>query len=288
MRAAMRRLVVVVLGGVLLGAAGCASAAGGHEDDSFGSFGDAAGETAPIADASSGGFDGASAATEDAGAASDADVEICGNGLDDNGDDRIDEGCTCSVGATQSCYVGNPKNAGVGVCSRGKQTCEKSGELPAWGKCIGSVLPGPELCPNKLDDDCDGKIDDGCVPPAPDAGPPPPVDAGPPPGCTVEVKIDIDGDCVSAKCPASAPYPVGCDVAFIGDTPCGCVAGTPTSSSVFFKEGKSCGSGHLTGTIQCSCKVGAGLNATNCKIKEKTYKYYPTSSAGCPTASCPI
>jgi hypothetical protein len=212
-------------------------------------------------------------------------VEICGNGVDDNGDDRIDEGCTCTVGSTQSCYVGDPKLAGVGVCKKGTQTCEKTGELPGWGKCIGSVLPTPELCPNKLDDDCDGKIDDGCV--TPDAGPPP-TDASPPPGCTVEVKIDIDGDCVSAKCPASAPYPVGCDVAFIGDTPCGCVAGTPTSSSVFFKEGKSCGSGHLTGTLLCSCKVGAGLNATNCKIKEKTYRYYPTSSSGCPSASCPI
>jgi hypothetical protein len=209
-------------------------------------------------------------------------AEICGNGLDDNGDGEIDEGCPCSVGGTQKCYLGDPKLAGVGICAWGKQTCDKSGEFAAWGKCVGSVPPGKEACDGKLDENCDGKVDEGCPPPKADAGPP---DTG---TCTVSMKLDIDGDCVSAKCPSSAPYPIGCDIEFIGGTPCGCVASTPTGPSVFFKEGKVCDAGHLTGTLTCSCKPGTGLNATNCPIKGKTYKYYPTSSSGCPAGSCPI
>lgn len=206
--------------------------------------------------------------------------EKCGNGIDDDGDGEIDEGCPCTVGATQKCYTGEAKFAGIGICAWGKQTCEKTGEFAGWSKCLGSVLPKKEACDGKLDENCDGTVDEGC--PKPDAGPP---DTG---DCTVTVKLDIDGDCVTATCPKSAPYPVGCDITFVGGTPCGCVASTPTSSTVFFKEGKVCDAGHLSGTLTCACKPGVGLNATNCPIKDKTYKYYPKSESGCPSGSCPI
>jgi len=256
------------------------SAAGGGPDEDLRTHADGASEVASDPDAVfeiEEGIDPSETAKAETGG-----PEVCGNGLDDNGDGAIDEGCTCTVGATQKCYVGDPKLAGVGICTYGKQTCEKSGEFAAWGPCVGSVPPKKEACDGKLDENCDGKVDEGCPPPPKDAGPP---DTG---GCTVAVKLDIDGDCVSAKCPSTAPYPIGCDISFIGGTPCGCVASTPTSSTVFFKEGKVCDAGHLSGTLTCSCKPGVGLNATNCPIKDKTYKYYPTSSSGCPSGSCPI
>ena len=51
-------------------------------------------------------------------------VELCGNGLDDDGDGRVDEGCVCAPGA----YAGllsrtDARLAGVGTCAAGKQVC---------------------------------------------------------------------------------------------------------------------------------------------------------------------
>lgn len=90
--------------------------------------------------------------------------EVCGNGLDDDGNGRIDEGCACEPGATQKCYVGAKAQAGVGGCVWGKQTCERTGggefAQTAWGACTGSGAPKAETC-NDVDDDCNGKTDDG-------------------------------------------------------------------------------------------------------------------------------
>lgn len=82
--------------------------------------------------------------------------ETC-NGLDDDCDGIIDNGCSCTPGAQQSCYTGTPQSAGKGICKKGKQTCVGSGQ---WGACLGDVQPQKEQC-NGKDDDCNGQIDDG-------------------------------------------------------------------------------------------------------------------------------
>jgi hypothetical protein len=85
--------------------------------------------------------------------------ETC-NGLDDNGDGVVDEGCACTPGATQSCYGGPAAQAGVGSCVFGTQTCgpASGGEVTGagWGPCEGWTAPGTETCGDGVDSDCDG------------------------------------------------------------------------------------------------------------------------------------
>ena len=83
--------------------------------------------------------------------------ETCGNGMDDDCDDAVDEGCGCQAGDTKPC------SSDVGACSRGTQTCDEAGE---WGPCLDDngdavLSPGeqPEDC-NGIDDDCNGRVDD--------------------------------------------------------------------------------------------------------------------------------
>ncbi|MBA2663386.1 MAG: hypothetical protein H0U74_13950 [Bradymonadaceae bacterium] len=94
--------------------------------------------------------------------------EICGDGLDNNCNGLVDEGCPCT-GSTQRCYLGPAEAAGVGECKWGIQSC--LGE--AWGPCTGPngtgqpMLPTQELCGpdgtgNGKDNSCNGIIDDGC------------------------------------------------------------------------------------------------------------------------------
>jgi hypothetical protein len=75
-------------------------------------------------------------------------AETC-NGTDDNCDGTIDEGCSCTNGATQSC------GTDTGACMVGTQTCAGG----AWGTCVGEIAATAELC-NTVDDDCDGMIDE--------------------------------------------------------------------------------------------------------------------------------
>ena len=93
------------------------------------------------------------------------DHEICGNGVDDDGDGQIDEGCACTVGATQACYRGPWPTRNVGICKDGVQHCEGGSpevQTGTWGPCTGDVLPGTETC-NGTDDDCNGAADEGCT-----------------------------------------------------------------------------------------------------------------------------
>ncbi len=90
--------------------------------------------------------------------------DSCGNGIDDDGDARIDESCPCGPGETQRCFPGMHSNRNVGTCQDGLQTCH-SGQLEwgDWGDspCEGAILPAQEQC-DGLDHDCNGAPDEGC------------------------------------------------------------------------------------------------------------------------------
>ncbi|MBW2733269.1 MAG: hypothetical protein JRH20_12820, partial [Deltaproteobacteria bacterium] len=83
--------------------------------------------------------------------------EDCGNGLDDDCDDKVDaadDDCdACTAGMQRPCSSGQ-----LGVCEAGTQTC---GANQLWEGCAANVQPNerPENCTNHLDDDCDGAVD---------------------------------------------------------------------------------------------------------------------------------
>ena len=90
--------------------------------------------------------------------------EICWDKLDNDCNGKVDDApyCVCKAGQTRACYSGPPATRNKGRCKDGKQHCNATGS--AWLKaCLGSILPGAEVCNNGIDDDCDGQIDEGCV-----------------------------------------------------------------------------------------------------------------------------
>ncbi|MFT3770587.1 MAG: MopE-related protein [Minicystis sp.] len=89
-------------------------------------------------------------------------TDTCINGLDDDCDGQVDEGCVCNPGTSVSCYTGPAGTQGVGACKAGTQTCNATGT--AYGACTGQVTPAAsDTCVNGIDDDCDGQVDEGCV-----------------------------------------------------------------------------------------------------------------------------
>lgn len=81
--------------------------------------------------------------------------EAC-NGLDDDCNGLVDDGCQCPTGQTQTCYGGPSGTQGVGPCKSGTQMCTNG----MWGPCMGDVVPAAETCDN-LDNDCNALTDDG-------------------------------------------------------------------------------------------------------------------------------
>ncbi len=83
-------------------------------------------------------------------------AEVC-DGLDNDCNDKVDEGCGCKIGDMQPCYSGDPATKGIGACLVGTQACDLQG---MWGACKGEVTPVAETC-DSVDNDCNGMKDDG-------------------------------------------------------------------------------------------------------------------------------
>ena len=87
--------------------------------------------------------------------------DACGDGLDNDCDGVVDDGCVCSPGSADLCYDGPAGTMGVGVCTGGVKLCNATGT--GYGACVGAVGPSAEVCGDGLDNDCDGTADEGCV-----------------------------------------------------------------------------------------------------------------------------
>lgn len=85
-------------------------------------------------------------------------TEVCDN-IDNDRDGSVDEGCSCTFGATQPCYAGGSERRGIGSCIDGLQVCTNR-LAPQWGTCSRTVANTTELCDGR-DNDCNGCADDG-------------------------------------------------------------------------------------------------------------------------------
>lgn len=89
-------------------------------------------------------------------------AEICGDGLDNNCNGRIDDPDTCLV----TCIADDDCDTGIaGSCASGRVLCPEG----AFGAptCEPRLVALFETCGNGLDDDCDGAVDEAAACPPP-------------------------------------------------------------------------------------------------------------------------
>lgn len=119
----------------------------------------------PEGDAGPPQVDAGSGAADDGRRPPPAGGEAC-DGIDDDGDGAVDEGCGCTPGEPdRACYTGPAGTDGVGACAAGAQRCVGDAEFGEWTACEGDVVPTEDVCDDGVDSDCDGTVDEGCTPP---------------------------------------------------------------------------------------------------------------------------
>jgi hypothetical protein len=89
--------------------------------------------------------------------------EVCGNGIDDDGDGAIDEDCDPAGGDGDA--------DGDGDGDGGGEACGADADCPAGAVCLRGICiddggAQAEVCGNGVDDDGDGVIDENCNDPA--------------------------------------------------------------------------------------------------------------------------
>lgn len=95
---------------------------------------------------------------QDLSGLSEGQAQLC-DGLDNDCNGVIDDGCPCVAGSVQECFLGPPGRAGVGACRKGIQVCYDDPEFPGWGLCEQGISPSAEVC-DRLDNDCNGCVDE--------------------------------------------------------------------------------------------------------------------------------
>ncbi len=115
------------------------------------------------------------------------------NGLDDDGDGAADEAPGMVL---QTCYSGDPadidfaeRDEALTLCRPGTLSCVRGAYEE--DRCIGEVLPQPEIC-DQLDNDCDGRIDEIFLGPEDD------IADGVPAGADCSDRNPIGGPCSTA------------------------------------------------------------------------------------------
>lgn len=82
-------------------------------------------------------------------------MERC-DGVDNDADDSVDEGCGCAPGEQQECWPAALERRGVGECHDGQQICVADIEFGRWAECRYATVPVEEVPGNCVDEDCDG------------------------------------------------------------------------------------------------------------------------------------